>query len=63
MNQETIRIPLRESGGKYACTARYDGDTEQRIGRHASKSKDNAARKLRKRQRRAWNDAKNEDFQ
>jgi hypothetical protein len=51
---EPIRIPLREAGGCFASTARYSGDSAQRIGRHGSKAKDNAARKLRKRQRRNW---------
>ncbi len=53
--KEPIRIPLREAGGVYADTARYSGDLASRIGRHASTSKNNAARALRKRQRRNWN--------
>jgi len=54
MEKQAIRIPLREAGGTYASTARYSGDCGGRIGRHANQSKTNAARALRKRQRREW---------
>lgn len=60
MQTEPIRIPLREAGGVYSSTARYSGDTASRIGRHKSTGKDNAARTLRKKQRREWKRVEND---